>query len=86
MTDSIPHTSFQPVIDAAADRYTQERLAYWNRAASQLDTFKSWGGYYHQRLTRIYRRLPAYGFSPLRRWMRIGVPGRSKASRRPFSR
>ena len=30
--------------------------------------------------------LPAYGFSPLRRWMRIGVPGRSKASRRPFSR
>ena len=45
------------VIGSSENRYRQERLAYWNGAASRFDTFKSWGGYYHRRLTRIYQNL-----------------------------
>lgn len=47
--------------DASAERYYQERLAYWNAAASRLDTFKSWGKYYHRRLAQIYRNLVSPG-------------------------
>src|SRR5512136_1879411 len=57
MTDlkQVPDTP--GVIDLSARRYYQQRLAYWERAASRLDTFKSWGGYYHRRLARIYQNL-----------------------------
>jgi SAM-dependent methyltransferase len=43
--------------DSSAERYFQERLAYWDGAAARLDTFKSWGGSYHQRLAQIYQNL-----------------------------
>jgi SAM-dependent methyltransferase len=54
-TESPPEGSVR--IDLSAERYYQERLDYWNGAASRLYTFKSWGGYYHQRLTKIYQNL-----------------------------
>jgi SAM-dependent methyltransferase len=57
MTDQKQDRISPGVIDASARRYYQERLAYWNGAASQLYTFKSWGGYYHRRLARIYQNL-----------------------------
>src|SRR5512139_1636036 len=57
MTDLTQGPVSPGVIDLSARRYYQQRLDYWERAAARLDTFKSWGRYYHQRLGRIYRNL-----------------------------
>jgi ubiquinone/menaquinone biosynthesis C-methylase UbiE len=54
-----------PYSDSSAARYQQERLAYWEAAAARLDTFKTWGGYYHRRLAQIYQNLVAPGLKVL---------------------
>ena len=55
-----------PSPDTSAEQYVRERLAYWDSAARRMDTrtgrpSKSWGIYYHQRLTDIYRHLVTPG-------------------------
>jgi SAM-dependent methyltransferase len=57
MSDSTQASTPRRAVDLSAESYSRERLAYWDGAASRLDTFKSWGGYYHKRLTRIYQTL-----------------------------
>jgi SAM-dependent methyltransferase len=47
--------------DTTQINYQQARLAHWNAVAQQLDTWTGWGGYYHQRLTQIYKFLVAPG-------------------------
>jgi len=50
------YTSDVP-LDPAIDKYRQERLAHWERLAHLQDTSKSLGGYYHHRLSQVYRKL-----------------------------
>src|SRR5437764_10412285 len=38
-------------------RYRQARMDHWDAVARQMDTWTGWGGYYHRRLTEIYRFL-----------------------------
>jgi ubiquinone/menaquinone biosynthesis C-methylase UbiE len=61
---SIPVT-FESSIDAAQMRYQQARLLHWNEIASKLETWTSWGAYYHRRLTQIYQSLVSPGQSVL---------------------
>ncbi len=65
MTDPTQVNIANAAIDSATERYTQERLAYWERAASRLDTFRGWGGAYHRRLTQIYQNLVRPGLKVL---------------------
>ena len=44
-------------IDQSYQRYQQQRIQHWNAIAGELATARSWGGYYHRRLERIYRFL-----------------------------
>ncbi|HEX7433269.1 MAG TPA: glycosyltransferase [Anaerolineaceae bacterium] len=39
------------------DRYTAERRAHWEKIAERFHTHPGWGGYYHHRLSEIYRQL-----------------------------
>jgi SAM-dependent methyltransferase len=52
-------------IDEARIQYQQARLRHWNEVARQLETWKGWGGYYHQRLAQVYQSLVAPGQSVL---------------------
>lgn len=61
MTDQIQGSLSSGVTDSSAWRYYQERRAHWDAAAARLYSFKSWGGYYHRRLTRIYQNLISPG-------------------------
>src|SRR5262245_24330002 len=45
----------------AAKCYQQARQAHWDKVACTIDSWKGWGGYYHQRLTQIYQFLVAQG-------------------------
>lgn len=45
----------------AAIHYRRAREAHWDEIARKLDNWKGWGGYYHQRLARIYQFLVAPG-------------------------
>lgn len=45
----------------AAERYSQERVAWWDAVARRQDTWDGWGAYYHRRLAEIYRTLVAPG-------------------------
>ena len=56
MMDKMENLRGKPV-DPAAEKYQQERMAYWERLAQQQDTSKSLGGYYHRRLSEIYQKL-----------------------------
>lgn len=47
--------------DVAQTVYTQERIDHWDAVARRMDTWTSWGAYYHQRLTQIYQFLVAPG-------------------------
>ena len=47
--------------DSWREEYQKERMAQWNKVATQLDDWAGWGGYYHQRLTEVYRYLVAPG-------------------------
>src|SRR5712691_916099 len=54
------HTA--PDTNAASHaRYLQARVGHWDTVARHLDTWTSWGGCYHRRLTEIYRFLVAPG-------------------------
>lgn len=50
---------------AAQIKYQQARLLHWNQVARNLETWTSWGGYYHRRLTQVYQSLIAPGQSVL---------------------
>ena len=50
---------------AAQIKYQQARLLHWNEVARNLETWTSWGGYYHRRLTQVYQSLVAPGQSVL---------------------
>jgi SAM-dependent methyltransferase len=41
--------------------HRNERVAYWDDVARQMDTSKSWGDYYRWRLTKVYQFLVAVG-------------------------
>jgi ubiquinone/menaquinone biosynthesis C-methylase UbiE len=47
--------------NTAAEDYRRARQAHWNEVACSLDNWSGWGGYYHRRLTQIYRFLVAPG-------------------------
>jgi SAM-dependent methyltransferase len=50
---------------AAQIKYQQARLLHWNEVARNLETWTSWGGYYHRRLTQVYQSIVAPGQSVL---------------------
>jgi len=50
---------------ASQIKYQQARLLHWNQVARNLETWTSWGGYYHRRLTQVYQSLIAPGQSVL---------------------
>jgi len=41
--------------------YQKERKEHWNTTACRMDTWRSWGGYYHRHLSKIYRFLVSPG-------------------------
>jgi ubiquinone/menaquinone biosynthesis C-methylase UbiE len=41
----------------AAREYREKRMNHWDRVGRMLDTWTSRGGYYHERLARVYRYL-----------------------------
>jgi len=61
ITDSNNHTMSGKDTGTAAVRYQRARQAHWDEVACDLDSWKSWGGYYHQRLAQIYQFLVAPG-------------------------
>jgi SAM-dependent methyltransferase len=65
--DLVQHdgTTRESFVDAAQAKYTEARLRHWNEVARHLKTWTGWGGYYHQRLTQVYRSLVAPGQSVL---------------------
>jgi ubiquinone/menaquinone biosynthesis C-methylase UbiE len=48
-------------MDTGHSNYRKQRMAHWDTVAQKLDTWKGWGGYYHQRLIQVYRYLVAPG-------------------------
>jgi SAM-dependent methyltransferase len=50
---------------AAQIKYQQARLLHWDEVARNVETWTSWGGYYHRRLTQVYQSLVAPGQSVL---------------------
>jgi len=50
---------------ASQIKYQQARLLHWNQVARNLETWTSWGGYYHRRLTQVYQSLVPPGQSVL---------------------
>lgn len=58
-------TTTDPSAGAAQIKYQQARLLHWNEVARNLETWTSWGGYYHRRLTQVYQSLVAPGQSVL---------------------
>ena len=43
--------------DEAFRRYCRARIAHWDGVAQKTDRFGGWGGYYHERLGKIFRSL-----------------------------
>lgn len=41
--------------------YQKDRITHWDTVACQMDTWRGWGGYYHQRLAQIYQFLVPQG-------------------------
>src|SRR5262249_61807176 len=81
--DLVQHdeTTRESFVDAAQAKYTQARLRHWNEVACHLKTWTGWGGYYHQRLTQVYRSLVAPGQSVLE----LGcAPGRLACCAQPY--
>jgi ubiquinone/menaquinone biosynthesis C-methylase UbiE len=58
-------TTTDPSAGAAQIKYQQARLLHWDEVARNLETWTSWGGYYHRRLTQVYQSLVAPGQSVL---------------------
>lgn len=46
-----------PAADPLAEQYRQRRSAHWDAVARALDTWQTWGTYYHQRLAEVHRFL-----------------------------
>jgi ubiquinone/menaquinone biosynthesis C-methylase UbiE len=61
-------TELEKAADSRAKQYIQERSSYWDRVALRQDRKRGWGGYYHRRLTEIYRSL----ISPGQRVIELG--------------
>src|SRR5215468_259799 len=61
ITDSSDHTMSGKYAGTAAVRYQRARQAHWDEVAHNLDNWKGWSGYYHQRLTQIFKFLVAPG-------------------------
>lgn len=60
--------------------FQQSRMAQWDAVARKTDTWTGWGGYYHQRLTEIYRFL----IVPGQRVLELGCgPGEILAAVKP---
>ncbi|MDK1028786.1 MAG: glycosyltransferase [Anaerolineae bacterium] len=55
-------------LDPAQRQYQSARLAHWDRMAKKRDRWRGMGGWYHQRLEKIYRFL----ISPGQRVLEIG--------------
>ena len=50
---------------AAQRRYQETRMARWDSIGENMDTRRSWGRYYHRRITQIYRFLVPAGLKIL---------------------
>ena len=37
--------------------FTPKRIEHWDAVARRMDSWESWGRYYHKRLTQIYQFL-----------------------------
>jgi hypothetical protein len=48
--NTYPPPSLPNQPDPTAIRYRTERAAHWDAIARRLDTWRGWGGAYHQRL------------------------------------
>jgi len=48
-------------MDTVHTSYRKQRIAHWDEVARQLETWKGWGGYYHQRLIQVYQYLVSPG-------------------------
>ena len=46
---------------AAQVRHLEAHMDHWDAVARRMDTWTGWGGYYHRRLTEVYRFLVAPG-------------------------
>ncbi len=44
-----------PFTSDPAVRYQQTRIEHWDDIARRSDHWRGWGGYYHRRLTEVYR-------------------------------
>jgi len=47
----------EPLAATSRQSFQQSRIAQWDALARKMDRWTGWGGYYHQRLTEIYRFL-----------------------------
>jgi ubiquinone/menaquinone biosynthesis C-methylase UbiE len=61
----VTRTRFVDSVDAVEIKYRQARQEHWNQVARKLEDWRGWGGYYHRRLTEVYRSLVAPGQSVL---------------------
>ena len=52
-------------VDGAQLKYQENRRVHWNAIAQNLETWRGWGGCYHQRLTEVYKSLVLPGQSIL---------------------
>jgi len=48
-------------MDTVHTSYRKQRIAHWDEVGRQLETWKGWGRYYHQRLIDIYQYLVVPG-------------------------
>ena len=61
----VKRPGFVASVDAVEIKYRQARQEHWNQVARKLGDWRGWGGYYHRRLTEVYRSLVAPGQSVL---------------------
>ena len=56
------------LFDEAGKKYQQTRMEHWDKVAKKRDTWRGMGGWYHKRLTEVYKFL----VSPNQRILEIG--------------
>ncbi|MBI5951800.1 MAG: methyltransferase domain-containing protein [Chloroflexi bacterium] len=57
-----------PPFDEAGVKYQETRISHWNKVAQKRDRWRGMGGWYHRRLSEIYR----YLVNPNQRVLEIG--------------
>ena len=57
--------TFKSSVDTSHVNYQQARTLHWNGIARDLENWKGWGDYYHQRLAEVYQSIVSPGQSIL---------------------